>query len=474
MILASCPAELRGWEWYYCQRKSRGGMITIPGQSGVVRTLEFSPDGKLIAFCGELWVKIWDGQQVKKLGDHKGVVGLSFTGEGKRVVSLGADNTVKEWEVASGTLVRSFELPFSNLTSNGISRDGRWVAAGNRSGTIKVWDANDRKERKSRQLRQSIRNLAFSADGTKIIAAVRDGVYLVDWQNNAGRLIRELGSPPSMAISADLASLASVAGNSVLIWDLSTSANTQVLNGQEGNVQSVAYSHDGKRLATGGRGRTVRVWDATTGRLEGSYQGHASDFTCVRFSPDDHFVAASSKDSNVYVWRVREDMAETIIFEQGVGRAPSFSDDAAKIYLLTGDGGHWLSTRDSRTMLLLRKFGLPNESIVGCSKDFSRVALKNHDTGGFEIRDAIQGTLRRTLSVDQSWSGGLSFIHTRITPIDDERFFVEFKIISGLDDVADHISMGVWDDDQVRWLWSMSGNRPLSTRTRFHFPNQGG
>ena len=86
-----------------------------PEQGGP--TFEFSPDGKLIAFSGDSRGQNlgWAASQ-KKLGDHKDVVGLAFTGDGKRVISLGVDNMVKEWEVASGSLVRSFELPLPSLT----------------------------------------------------------------------------------------------------------------------------------------------------------------------------------------------------------------------------------------------------------------------------------------------------------------------------------------------------------------------
>ena len=312
VLLASCPAELRGWEWYYCQRLSRGGITTISGQSKVVNAFEFSPDGKLIAFSGDLSVKIWDGRQVKKLGDHKDVVSLSFVGKGTRVISLGVDGMAKEWELASGSLARAFELPLPQLTCVEISGDSRWVAAGNRSGILKVWDAKSQQEVASRKLRQSgIIGIAFSADGTRIAAAVRDGVTIFDWRDEKTEpVFRKLASTSGLVIDPDGHQLAASAANSVWTWDLATKTKPRALAGHDGPVRSLVYSHDGKRLATGGADRNVQVWDATTGRLEASYQGHSKDVTCIRFSPDGQSIAASSLDGNLRVWKLRDGLSE--------------------------------------------------------------------------------------------------------------------------------------------------------------------
>ena len=80
----SCGAAGSGTIAAASTRETGGGITTIPGQSKVVGTFEFSPDGKLIAFSGDFAIKTWDGQQVKKLGDHKDVGDLAFTGDGKR------------------------------------------------------------------------------------------------------------------------------------------------------------------------------------------------------------------------------------------------------------------------------------------------------------------------------------------------------------------------------------------------------
>ncbi len=462
VLLASCPAELRGWEWFYCQRLSRGGMTTIPGQTGAVRAFAFSPDGKLIAYSGDLSVKIWDGKQPKKLGDHRNVVVLSFTGDAKRVISLGADNSVKEWEVASGSSIRSFELPIPSLHCNEISGDGRWVAAGNRYGTIKVWDANTQKEAASRELRQPVRNLAFSADGTKIIAAVRDGVCVLDWRDSkADRAIRRLANPSSAAMGLDGRQLAGAAGNSVWIWDLSTKKITHVLEGVEGNISSVVYSHDGKRLATGGRDRTVQVWDATSGRPEASYQGPTGEITCIQFSPDDRSIAASSSDSNVYVWPIREDMAEKMVGAVLTGNGPrvefgassmSFSQDSGKIYWQPGINWNLFSASpvsiwDSRSMLRLGKF----DNLIGWSEDFSRIASLS--AGCAVIRDGNQGTFQRALSIDfaSMRTDTLRSSEPRITPIDDNRYFVRLTVDATT--VHETSLIGVWDEGKTDWVW---------------------
>jgi WD40 repeat protein len=76
----------------------------------------------------------------------------------------------------------------------------------------------------------------------------------------------------------------------------------QILEGHDEVVNSVAYSPNGKYIASGSLDRMVQVWDAPTGTLRHTLTGHDDWVTSVSFSPDGKYIASGSGDQTVQVW----------------------------------------------------------------------------------------------------------------------------------------------------------------------------
>ena len=90
-----------------------------------------------------------------------------------------------------------------------------------------------------------------------------------------------------MAFSPDGKRLASgSADGTVKVWDALTGQETLTLKGHNGRVASVAFSPDGQRIASGSRDGTVKVWDALTGQETLTLKGHTKGISSVVFSPD--------------------------------------------------------------------------------------------------------------------------------------------------------------------------------------------
>ncbi len=124
------------------------------------------------------------------------------------------------------------------------------------------------------------------------------------------------GEVHSVAFSLDGRFVASASEDrTVKIWDVAADKLYRTLVGHDDEVRSVAFSPDGKSVASGSLDQTVKVWDVTTGNLLHTFKGFRrtagwvrrrldSGFRSVAFSPDSTVLAAASSDGTVRTWNV--------------------------------------------------------------------------------------------------------------------------------------------------------------------------
>jgi WD40 repeat protein len=125
------------------------------------------------------------------------------------------------------------------------------------------------------------------------------------WDAQTGQELLTLkGGGSGVAYSPDGKRLASASmDNTVKVWDAQTGEEILSLKGYASYVNSVAFSPDGKRLVSASYDKTVKLWDAQTGEELLTLEGHGGENpNGVAFSPDGHRLATGSNEGTVKIW----------------------------------------------------------------------------------------------------------------------------------------------------------------------------
>jgi WD40 repeat protein len=305
-------------------------LVTYRGHAGVVVMAAWSPDGKRIVSCGnDATVQVWDAMTGHQFWTYtfpnprtSYTFAVAWSPDGKSIAAGGNTGMVAMLDAATGHLLATYESQSTFIEGIAWSPDSKHVAFGNGDHTVEVWDATVGKLLVTYKGHSAeVQRIAWSPDGTRIASASYDGTVQV-WNAATGQHLltyKGQGAPVwSVAWSPDGKRIVSgtggagldgpvMANNSAKVWDAATGQTllSYMEQGSKNQVYGLAWSPDGKEIASGGDDMLVRIWDATTGHTVLICQGHTDTIFSVAWSPDGKEIASASVDNTVRVWRLK-------------------------------------------------------------------------------------------------------------------------------------------------------------------------
>ncbi|RKU09787.1 hypothetical protein C6503_20640 [Candidatus Poribacteria bacterium] len=269
---------------------------------GVPNSVSFNPDGKTLVIGNNLgYVYLVDVSTRKSLktliGPASETVNIAFSPDGQTLASTSSDY-INVWDVNTGQNLKRLDGPASSVA---FSPDGRTLASAGNNYAIRLWDlAGITKSRYS-----------FGGNATSH-----------QWDVNIGQN-REIPTEyphavTIVAFSPDGRTLASAGGGrdtNLQLWDVGALTQLRTLTGHTHLITSIAFSPDGLTLASAGNyfDKSIRLWHVPTGVQKQLLVGHTGLIANVAFSPDGRTLASAGWDRTIRLWDVSTGVQKQVL-----------------------------------------------------------------------------------------------------------------------------------------------------------------
>jgi len=283
----------------------------ITGVYGKIYSIAISLDSKFL-ISGSPWGHIFvidmiKGKIYRRLRRHrKSVIGVAITHDGKYIVSVAADKTIKISELETKYLIRKIKIKGAP-SRLALSPGDIYIFLGNMNNTIGMWEfATGRIGHTFIGHNSHVTAVAATPDGNNVISG-----------------------------SAD---------RTIKIWDIVTGKLVRTLDGHLESVYEIIVTSDGNNIISGSFDKTIRIWDLKTGELIHTLVGHKMGPPTIALSPDGKYIFSGSPDKTINIWDFAKGTCIHSQFTKLLGTTAMAVSPNGK-YLVNTDGS-WFTVWD--------------------------------------------------------------------------------------------------------------------------------
>ncbi len=327
-------------------------------------------------------------------GHANAIVSLAFNSSATRLVSGSKDNSLKVWNVESRpgcSLVSTLQGHGTEITGGTFSRDGSSIASASLDKTIRTWNVADgRQVSVFEGAADEVTRLSFTPDLGYLVSASRDG-YIRAWKTADGVMQYEFNWKPYLITTL----AATNVPNSIVVAVGSQNGLLRLWRPGEGApleiqahanvVSALAYRPDGNTLVTGSNntlrfwrvadGARLSLWDSTSFTQTAELKGHNSRIAGLAFTPDGKTLASFGADRTIRLWKFADAQALTLTQSIALPQQESdivgmtFSQDSKSLVTVGGEGIIRVWNLDDNTLLTEFPAGVQTPMALGINKE---------------------------------------------------------------------------------------------------------
>lgn len=284
------------------------GLKTYLGHTGAVSSVAFSPDGHTVISSGEdSTLRLWNtmsGQQIKQIGENSNRMAVFMPETHDLIVANGVFVRLLNPETGESQIV--IQDPGTRVGDNAFER-AIPLADGNTLGLVRgrevqIYNVKANTITRSFPITGGYASVVFSTDGRRVLLQNNViGLYDVV----SGERLRSFQAASPFALSPDgftVAAQASEDDPTILVWDADSGEALPALVGHTDTVMGIAFSPDGRWIATGSQDKTARLWDWQTGEEQRIFTGNIEGVLGIAWSPDSRLLLTAGLDRTVRLW----------------------------------------------------------------------------------------------------------------------------------------------------------------------------